>query len=141
MRMVRAKRSLCNDRAGGLMLIEAALVFPIILLIVFAIIEYGWLFMKFQHVTNAARAGARVGVRADSTDAEVAAEVGTILSAEGIGGYTLTSDPGSVSTPSTGESLTVTVSVPYADIALLNLPMIPVPGNLRSSVTMAKEGE
>ena len=122
------------------MLIEAAIVFPLILLITFAIIEYGWLFMKFQHVTNAARAGARVGVRADSTDAEVAAEVQALLNAEGITDYTLSSVPASASAPSTGESFTVTVTVPYANIALLNLAMIPVPGSLRSSVTMAKEG-
>jgi hypothetical protein len=36
--------------------------------------------------------------------------------------------------------LSVTVSVPYANIRLLGVPFLPTPANLSSTITMAKEG-
>ncbi len=122
------------------MLIEAAIVLPLIVLLVFAVLEYGWLFMKFQHVTNAARQGARVGARADGSSADVTTEVRDSLNAQGITTYTLNLNPLDPSALSTGDPLTITVEVPYSDIALTGFSLLPLPGNLRASVTMAKEG-
>lgn len=129
-----------RERSRGLMLIETALVFFLLVLLTFGVLEYGWMFMNAQHVTNAARQGARVGVRVDSINADVTAEVDAVLTAQGITNYTVNLDPTSVETPSPGDPLTVTVTVPYADIALTGMPFIPVPTNLQSAVTMSKEG-
>jgi len=56
---------------GGQSLVEFALVLPIFLLILFAIVDFGMAFHAWITVTNSAREGARLGaVRAPATDIE-----------------------------------------------------------------------
>ena len=129
-----------RERSRGIMLIEAALVFMVFILLTFGVIEYSWMFMQVQHVTNAARHGVRVGVRSGATNADVNSAVGTQLNTQGITVYTTTLSPPSVFTPVPGASLMVTVTVPYANITLTGVSFIPVPTNLQAAVTMAKEG-
>lgn len=124
----------------GLMLVEAALTLPLLLLLVFGVMEYSWAFLNFQHVTNAARQGARVAARADSMSADVTREVQAVLNSQGITVYTLAISPGDVSALDPGDPITVTVTVPYANLSLTGFSLLPLPGNLRSSITMAKEG-
>jgi Flp pilus assembly protein TadG len=52
----------------GAELIEMAIVTPILLLIIGAIVDFGMLFRSWEVVTNAAREGARVGVLPAYTD-------------------------------------------------------------------------
>jgi Flp pilus assembly protein TadG len=60
-----------GKREGGQSLVEFALVLPIFLLVLFAIVDFGMAFHAWITVTNSAREGARLGaVRADSTDIE-----------------------------------------------------------------------
>ena len=66
-------------RRKGVALLEAALVFPLLLLLTLALIEYGWLFMKIQQTTNAARHGLRAAVVPDATTAEAHAAVATLM--------------------------------------------------------------
>jgi Flp pilus assembly protein TadG len=47
---------------AGAELIEFALTFPLLLLVVMGIIDFGLMFHRYEVVTNAAREGARVGV-------------------------------------------------------------------------------
>ncbi len=46
----------------GAELIEFALVFPLLLLVVLGIVDFGFLFQRMEVVTNAAREGARLAV-------------------------------------------------------------------------------
>jgi len=46
----------------GAELIEFALVFPVLLLVVLGIVDFGFLFQRMEVVTNAAREGARLAV-------------------------------------------------------------------------------
>lgn len=46
----------------GAELIEFALVFPVLLLVVLGIVDFGFLFQRMEVVTNAAREGARIAV-------------------------------------------------------------------------------
>ncbi|MCH7720860.1 MAG: pilus assembly protein, partial [Planctomycetes bacterium] len=46
----------------GAELIELALVLPILLLVLGGIMDFGFLFLRYEVVTNAAREGARIGV-------------------------------------------------------------------------------
>ena len=127
----------------GAILVEAALVLPILIFITFAVIEYGWIFVKVQQINNAARHGARIGALAYvEANSRVVDEVRSLMLAAGITGYSVAFDPSDVSLMSPGDTLTITVSVPYqgADIELLGIPLIPVPATLESSVSMAKEG-
>ncbi len=39
-----------NNQRRGVVLIEAALVFPILLLLTFGLMEYGWLFLRMETV-------------------------------------------------------------------------------------------
>jgi Flp pilus assembly protein TadG len=47
---------------SGQAVIELALTLPLLLLVVFGIIDFGFMFQRYEVLTNAAREGARVGV-------------------------------------------------------------------------------
>ena len=65
---VRRRRKVCRR---GLLAAEVALVMPVLLLVTFGAIRYGWFYLKAQQITNAARYGARVAIRANATHQEV----------------------------------------------------------------------
>ena len=58
----------------------------------------------------------------------------------GASGYVVSITPGDVSAVPPTETVTVQVSVPYANVTLAGTPIVPVPSTLNASVTMAKEG-
>ena len=60
-RLVRRWRS-----DEGAQLVEFALVLPLLLLIVLGIVEFGFMFQRYEVITNAAREGARMGVLPDT---------------------------------------------------------------------------
>jgi Flp pilus assembly protein TadG len=62
-----------NER--GASLVEFALVFPILLLLVLGIIEFGWAFNGWIILTGAAREGARVAVLDKNNDADAISAV------------------------------------------------------------------
>ncbi len=143
-----SKRARKSRRNRGLVTVEAALLMPLLLLLVFGVIEYGWMFLKASQVTDAARRGARDAIlSAVVTDAQVAdpsldpaPPAVTILREAGI---PVKSDTITVPTgvmPGTGQLVTVVVTVPYQDVDLLHLPFLPKPRTLRASVSMLKEG-
>jgi len=71
----------CDD---GAELIEFALVFPLLLLVLFGIIDFGLLFQRYEAVTNAAREGARVAVLPGYAQADVEARATQYLVAAGL---------------------------------------------------------
>jgi Flp pilus assembly protein TadG len=115
-----------------------AITLPILFLVTLAAIEYGWMFLKAQEIANAARQGARVGATPDATAGDVTDAVGAVMASADLSGYSTAISPG-VGIDS-GETLTVTVSVPYAEVSLLGTPFIPTPESLSASTSMAKEG-
>jgi Flp pilus assembly protein TadG len=121
------------------MTVEAALLLPLLVLLTFGVIEYGWVLLKTQQIGNAARGGARCAVRADATNAEVEAAVSTLMSSAGIQGYQLTL-PGDVAQIPPASLVTVQISVPYQNIQLAGAPFVPMPAHLQARVSMAKEG-
>lgn len=134
------KRHRKCDQRRGVVLIEAALVFPILLLLTFGLIEYGWLFLRMESLSNAARRGARVAVTPDATNSDVLSAIGNMMTDSGLGdsGYTVTVSSLVVDP---GETVTVHIVVPnYQNIMLTQAPMIPVPDQIERGVTMAKEG-
>ena len=120
--------------------VEAALVFPILLVLTFGLIEYGWLFLRMETISNAARRGVRVAVAPDATDAEVISAISAMMTSAGLedSGYTATVSSLGVEP---GQAVTVHIVIPdYASISLSGAPLIPVPGQIERSVVMAKEG-
>ena len=136
--MYLMKKNLINRRCKGLAVVEAAIVFPLLILLTVGIIEYGWLFLKAHQLANAARIGARVAIRADSTIGEVTTAVNTVMADARITGFSLSVSPGVSVAP--GSPIEVKMTVPSSNVALVNTPLLPMPATLGASVTMAKEG-
>jgi Flp pilus assembly protein TadG len=137
-----------NPRVGfrrGTALVEAALVLPILFALLFGLIEYGWMFLKAEQVSLAARDGARAGSLADGTSDNITTAVANRMTQAGITSaqYTLAITP-PPDTLTRGQTFVVTVSADYGQssggLSLLHIGLIPVPDRLHSSFTMAKEG-
>jgi Flp pilus assembly protein TadG len=78
--MAQIKRLLtrfCGEEAAQL--VEFALVLPMLLLVVLGIAEFGFIFQRYEVVTNAAREGARMAVLPGYTNADVIARVRTYV--------------------------------------------------------------
>ncbi len=122
-------------------MIEAALVFPILMVLLMGLLEYGWLFRQLQVITNAARHGARVGAAADAIPQDVIDAVDDRLDDAGITGGNTTVDF-ETETLEDGTTITlwkVTVNVTYLGENDLNMPLVPVPAMIQGKATMAKE--
>ena len=128
-----------NDKRRGAALVEMALVLPILLLLTFAVIEYGWLTFRASQVNQAARHGARIAVRPAATAEEVEDAVAAIMNGAGLTDYTLTITPPDPDTE-VGDPVTVVVSVDYGPISLTGAAFVPTPETIIGNVTMAKEG-
>jgi hypothetical protein len=78
----------------GAELIEFAIIFPTLLLVMLGIIDFGFLFQRYEVLTNAAREGARVAILPGYSDADVEARVNQYITAGGLPGTaTVTVDP------------------------------------------------
>ena len=102
-----------DDR--GSELIELALVLPILLFIIAGIVDFGFLFQRYEVVTNAAREGARIAVLPGyDTDANVTARVQQYLTSSGLSNTpVVTRTPSSQTLPGGLIVQTVQVQVDY----------------------------
>jgi Flp pilus assembly protein TadG len=82
-------------------------------------IEFGRAVMVGQILTNAAREGARRGILEQSTVAEVETAVGDYLRNTSVPGATVTVSPDSLAHIGFGDPVTVTCTVPYAQVSWL----------------------
>ena len=73
-----------SRRDEGAELIEFALVLPLLLFVVVGIFDFGFLFRDYGVITNAAREGARIGVLAGYTEADVLDRVSSYMTAAGL---------------------------------------------------------
>lgn len=129
-------------RRNGLATIEVAIVLPILLILTFGMLQYGWLFFRYHQVTNAAQRGARIAILPSAQTANVVAAVGEIMTNFNMGdtGYTVDTNPDEVASAEPLDIITVEVNVPYASIAPFGAAFVPLPENLTARVSMAKEG-
>ena len=74
----------------GAELVEFALVFPTLLLVMLGIADFGFLFQRYEVITNAAREGARVAILPGYGDGDVTARVNQYITASGIPGTATT---------------------------------------------------
>ena len=68
----------------GAELIEFALIFPLLLLVMLGIVDFGFMFQRFEVLTNATREGARVAVLPGYSDADTVSRVCSYLSSGGV---------------------------------------------------------
>ena len=145
--MVRITR---RRRRRGTAAVEAAMMLPLIALMTFALIKYGWLYVKVQQINNAARHGARVAARADSVNGDVDAGIEALMDKVWPAGagdppanwYTVTYQPLDVDGAATGTIVTITDTVTYAGTPLdiMAMPLVPVPDVIAGTASMAREG-
>lgn len=135
----------CRKNRQGAAAVEFAVVAPLFFLVVLGTIEVGRVIMVKQVMTNASREGARLAVLDGSTIATVTASVTSYLTAAGISGGSisvLNSSGNSVepSSLSSGDPITVKVTVPFANISLLSKALIfSSSANLTASTVMRRE--
>jgi Flp pilus assembly protein TadG len=127
-------RALAPDR--GSELVEMAVVMPIFLIIIMAIIDFGFLFQRYEVVHNAAREGARLAVVGSPSDAVVQARVQNYLTSSGVTG-SATAQVSTTSVTVSGTSVSAkTVTVLYPSSFLF----LPGSVNLQGVATMRIEG-
>ena len=133
--MIRRAR---QSNESGSELIELAIVLPILVLIVMGIVDFGFLFQRYEVVTNAAREGARLSVLGGSTGYELADVQSRVQSYLASGGLT---GPSTIEMTNTSETIagvtmtTRTVTVTYPTQLLYIGPTI----NLRAVSVMRME--
>jgi Flp pilus assembly protein TadG len=123
-----------RERAAAV--VEFAVVLPLLLTILFGIIEYGWVFMVRQTLQSAAREGCRVAVLQTSTASSVYQRVGEVMTPTGLSTYTVSYTASTEVSPVER----VVVTVPYADVSLMGGFFGPRDFDLGGSCSMRKEG-
>lgn len=131
---VRTGRKPRFERRGAA-IVEFAVVLPLLLTILFGIIEYGWVFMVRQTLQNAAREGCRLMVLQTTVEpyTNVTARIAEVMAPTNISGY-------STAYSHDGCEEMVNVTVPYADVSLLGGFFGTTSYDLTGSCTMRKEG-
>ena len=120
----------------GAAAVELAVVLPLLLTLVFGIIEFGWVFMIRETLTNSSREGCRVAVLQGSTEQNIRDQVATSMSPTGLSTYTVQITRSSPGDPNE----TTQVLIPYADVSLLGGFFGSTDFNLGATTVMRKEG-
>jgi Flp pilus assembly protein TadG len=132
-----------DRRAAGQSLVEFALVFPVLIILLIAIFDLGRLVFAYNDITNAAREGARVGI-INQTTATIKSEVVSQATSLGLVAADVTvtyadadnpSSPCSSNPPTTLECLVV-VTVAYDWQAIT-----PIIGNIVGPITVTSISE
>jgi Flp pilus assembly protein TadG len=107
----------------GAHLVEFALVFPLFLMLFFALVDLGRGLMVVSLLTNAARSGCRAGVVEFAHNSDVEKAVTEKVNGMGLANPSMTITVNGaeqdVSTAQPQDKITVAVSVPYADVTWL----------------------
>ncbi len=120
-RFVRQRTGTAATRQrAGAAAVEFAVVLPLIVMLVLGAIEIGRAIMIQQSLVTAARGGARLyGLTNKATAADVTMIVDTVMAKSRITGYTVTLDPVATVGLDPLEPVSVSVSVPYSEVAWL----------------------
>ena len=121
----------------GAAVVEMAVVTPLLLTILFGIIEFGWVLTVKETLTNATREACRVGILPGGTPQAIYDRFEAAVSPIGI---TVTQDMLTI-TEATSANPVVTVrsSVPYSEVSLLGSFLGINPGTIGASCVMRKE--
>jgi len=130
------------SEASGAVLIEFALSLPLLLLLIVGIFDFGFLFQKYQVLTNAAREGARMAVLTGYSAADVENRVAAYLAAGGATGTPTTAVVDDLITPGSGAPFTakkVTVTLDHTYLYLA--PIASLFGGTFGTVTLKATSE
>jgi len=130
------RKSNRKNKRRAAAVVEMAVVLPLLLTILFGIIEFGWTFMIYQSITNAAREGCRVAVLEGSTDSDINTRISQYMNLVKLNSYQVNIQHATSLDPTE----IVTVSVPYSSVSLLGGYFGPTNFNLTGKACMRKEG-
>ena len=120
-------------------LVELALVLPVLLLILFGIVEFGRIFHAYLVIANAARTGARVGV-IKNDDSQIVSAVEGAVEPSDLDLSSLTIDITPVQANRTsGDSLTVEVGYEVDLFVPVITNLLPDPFPISSTMVMRVE--
>ena len=122
---------------AGAEVIEMAIILPLLMVLVFGIIEFGFLFQRYVFLTNVAAEGARVASLPGYNEADVKARVAAYAAASSITGVNATSVASPIAGPNgptwPGSKVTITYTYTYQFIGpLVRL----VGGSMAANVTI-----
>jgi Flp pilus assembly protein TadG len=129
---------LCQARRGAA-LIEFAFVAPIFFVMVLGIFEFGRAMMVQTLLTSASQQGARAGALNGAQLADVTSTVNTYLTGGGVNGASTTCSPSPPSDAAPGTDITVTVSIPYANVSWIPVPKYLKTATLSSTAIVQRE--
>ena len=121
----------------GAAALELAVVTPLLVLLVLGMMEFGSLMMVQQILTNAAREGCRLAVVGDATTQDVMAKVTSYSPRTQGATVSVSHDPPSMA--STGDMVTVTVSIDFDAVSWLSTPMYLSGHQLTAYATMRRQ--
>lgn len=140
---MRYKRALARDDTGAAM-VEFAIVFPILILLVIGIVNFGYLMGQKNEVNNAARQGARAAVVQNSTGSTAQAKATTAVN--NTVGHLVPSATTTISGTTCGAGTSVGkeihVKVTYTNPGfLVKVPLFPIsaPAKLESEAVFSCE--
>lgn len=121
----------------GAAVVEMAVVAPLLLTLVFGIIEFSWMMSVQQTLTNAAREGCRTAVIKGTGEQDIRNRVSAYMSPAGLANYEVNITRATSDDPTE----TVTVSLNYGEIALVGGYFPGVSSKvLTATCSMRKEG-
>ena len=119
---------------------ESVVALPLIVLVIFSGLEYGWLALRVIQVDAAARAGARQAAMAGISAASVEQAVTGALRRSGINSGSVTINPSDPTAAEAGDVVSVQVTVAYADVGLIGLDrLMPLPDSVQGRASMVRE--
>lgn len=119
---------------------ESVVALPLIVLVIFTGLEYGWLALRSLQVDAAARAGARQAAMAGISAGAVEQAVTSSLRRSGITSGSITINPSDPTQAEAGEVVSVQVTVAYEDVGLIGLGgLMPLPETVLGRAATVRE--
>jgi Flp pilus assembly protein TadG len=136
-----------RERRRGAILLEAAIVLPLMLLLVFGLVEFGYFFHVKHTMAGAARNGARAAIRPTATNADVTTAVQQMMTAGGISTdkYTVAIEDTSgtavtLTSVAAGTNVAVRVQATWGAVGVRPMSLISSTRVVSGTVVMMKEG-
>lgn len=135
-----ALKARCRSRRGATA-VEFAFCAPVLLMIVFGVIEFGRIFMVQNALTNAAKDGCRKAILATTRDinqvtAAVKRQINIVAPNKNC---SISCVPSTLQNISTGTSVTVTVGVNYSDVSWVPKSILPSGLKLQGKAVQIRE--
>ena len=132
-------RCRCASNRRGIATVEFAIIAPLFFLLVLGSIELGRALMVQQILTNSSRVGARNAVTLSGTAESAITAAEDFAAGASVADVNVTVSPNPQTAPA-GQMITVTVSVPYANVSWVPAPWFMGDKTLTATSAMRKEG-